>query len=69
MKNEPKISSLIDKAIFDYQLIEENLYKANLIKKFYNEKRANYLLDDLRKKYGSRDYNNSNVVLRNTLVN
>ena len=24
MKNEPKISSLIDKAIFDYQLIEEN---------------------------------------------
>ena len=24
MKKEPKISSLIDKAIFDYQLIEEN---------------------------------------------
>ena len=50
-----------------YKVYKFKLLK-NLIKKFYNEKRANYLLDDLRRKYGSRDYNNSNVVLRNTLV-
>lgn len=48
--------------IYKYKLLKR------LIKKIYNEKRANYLLEDLRKKYGSKDYNNKNIILRNTLV-
>lgn len=47
-------------------------YKYKILKKFitslYNKNKANYLLDDLRKKYGSKDYNNCNDILRGSLV-
>lgn len=48
------------------------LYSYKFLKKIiislYNKERANYLLDDLRKKYGSKDYKNCNDILRGSLV-
>lgn len=50
-----------------YKIYKFKLYK-KIIKTIYNEQRANYLIEDLRKKCGSKDYNNCNSILRNTLV-
>ncbi len=41
---------------------------SKIIKKIYNEKKANYLIDDLKEKYGSLDYKMSKGIMKDILV-
>lgn len=41
---------------------------SQIIKKLYNEKKANYLIDDLKDKYGSLDYKMSKGIMKDILV-
>lgn len=50
-----------------YKTYMYKLY-SKLIKKLYNEKKANYLIDDLKEKYGSLDYKMAKGIMKDILV-